>query len=77
MANDSIWIVTSEYVDNNFSGDVTGTVAEYFEDVYGGSILYINTMGSQFPLIEKTAYTMFTLGGATSLSRMLIKTYYS
>ncbi|AEN06822.1 hypothetical protein Halar_3208 [halophilic archaeon DL31] len=53
MADDNIWIVTSEYVDNNFSGDVTGTVAEYFEDVYGSSYTIDEFQGISIPSNRK------------------------
>ncbi len=53
MADNNIWIVTSEYVDNNFSGDVTGTVAEYFEDVYGSSYTIDEFQGISIPSNRK------------------------
>lgn len=35
MASDTIWIVTSERVENNFSGDVAEAVAKYARDMFG------------------------------------------
>lgn len=49
MANDNIYIVTSQHVEDNFSGDVEGTVAEYIKEVFGSDYDVFQYSGYDVP----------------------------
>ena len=49
MAEDYIYVVTSTYIENNYSGDVADTVAPYIEDVYGSDYNVFKYKGYDVP----------------------------
>lgn len=49
MAADNIWVVTSQHIEDNFSGDVTDTVLEYFKHIYGSNYVYDQFEGKSVP----------------------------
>lgn len=49
MASDNIWVVTSQTIEDDFSGDVATTVMEYVKHIYGSDYTYNKYKGYTVP----------------------------